>query len=157
MIKIQQFFKKTVGSILCLGILCTVAFSADSVKSLERSFEKLAEGVYTIRHKDSPDTFPQGNTTVIIGDREVLVVDSCYLPSSAKEDIAQIKQWTNKPIRYLVNTHWHYDHTMGNGVYWEAFPSFSIIAHAKPPNSRQITIRAGSSGFRNAATCSKKF
>lgn len=129
MIKIQQLFKKTVGSILCLGILCTVAFSADSVKSLERSFEKLAEGVYSIRHKDSPDTFPQGNTTVIIGDREVLVVDSCYLPSSAKEDIAQIKQWTNKPIRYLVNTHWHYDHTMGNGIYWEAFPSLTIIAH----------------------------
>lgn len=104
---------------------------ADSSRSRARSFEKIAEGVYTIRHKDAPDTFPQGNTTVIIGDREVLVVDSCYLPSSAREDIAQIKQWTNKPIRYLVNTHWHFDHTMGNGTYWDAFPGLTIIAHTE--------------------------
>ena len=89
------------------------------------------EGVYVIRHKDAPDTFPQGNTTVIIGEREVLVVDSCYLPSSAREDIAQIRQWTNKAVRYLVNTHWHFDHTMGNAAYWEAFSPLTIIAQAE--------------------------
>jgi cyclase len=109
----------------------TLSFAADSSKTLTRTFEKIAEGIYTIRHKDAPDTFPQGNTTVIIGDREVLVVDSCYLPSSALEDIAQIRQWTNKPVRYLVNTHWHFDHTMGNGTYWNAFPGLSIVAHVE--------------------------
>ena len=88
------------------------SFATDSGKSLKRTVTKLADGIYTIRHKDAPDTFPQGNTTVIIGDREVLVVDSCYLPSSAREDIADIRTWTNKPVRYLVNTHWHFDHTM---------------------------------------------
>lgn len=127
--KFRHFFKNFIALIFSFGLFCTIALSADSVKTLQRSFEKITEGVYVIRHKDAPDTFPQGNTTVIIGEREVLVVDSCYLPSSAKEDIAQIKQWTNKPVRYLVNTHWHYDHTMGNGVYWESFPGLSIIAH----------------------------
>jgi cyclase len=107
------------------------AFPPDSGKTLERTVVKLAEGIYTIRHKDAPDTFPQGNTTVIIGDREVLVVDSCYLPSSAREDIADIRKWTNKPVRYLVNTHWHFDHTMGNGTYWDAFPGLNIIAHVE--------------------------
>lgn len=107
---------------------------ADSTKNLKRTVEKIAEGVYTIRHKDAPDTFPQGNTTVIIGDREVLVVDSCYLPSSAREDIAEIRTWTNKPVRYLVNTHWHFDHTMGNGTYWEAFPGLNIVAHIETAN-----------------------
>ncbi|HUR97724.1 MAG TPA: MBL fold metallo-hydrolase [Pyrinomonadaceae bacterium] len=105
------------------------AFPPDSGKTSQRTTTKLADGIYTIRHKDAPDTFPQGNTTVIIGDREVLVVDSCYLPSSAREDIADIKKWTNKPVRYLVNTHWHFDHTMGNGTYWDAFPGLNIIAH----------------------------
>lgn len=104
---------------------------ADSVVTRTRTVTKLAEGVYVIRHPDAPDTFPQGNTTVIIGEREVLVVDSCYMPSSAREDIAQIRQWTDKPVRYLLNTHWHYDHTMGNGVYAEAFPGLSIIAQAE--------------------------
>ena len=114
-----------------LTLVAFVAAQPDSSKVTTRSFEKIADGVYTIRHKDAPDTFPQGNTTVIIGDREVLVVDSCYLPSSAREDIQQIKQWTKKPVRYLVNTHWHFDHTMGNGNYWDAFPGLTIIAHTE--------------------------
>src|SRR5437879_5148822 len=80
----------------------------------QRTVTKLAEGVYEISHKDAPDHFPQGNTVVIIGDSGVLVVDSCYLPSSAREDIAQIRQWTSKPVRYLLNTHWHNDHNQGN-------------------------------------------
>jgi cyclase len=118
-------------SALAILVCCSPTLAQDSGKTLERSVTKLADGIYTIRHKDAPDTFPQGNTTVIIGDREVLVVDSCYLPSSAREDIAEIRKWTNKPVRYLVNTHWHFDHTMGNGVYWDAFPGLNIVAHVE--------------------------
>ncbi|HEX4900537.1 MAG TPA: MBL fold metallo-hydrolase [Pyrinomonadaceae bacterium] len=118
-------------SLLLVLLLSPNTVFADSVNSKERTVTKLAENIYVIRHKDAPDGFPQGNTTVIIGDLEVLVVDSCYLPSSAREDIAQIRQWTNKPVRYLVNTHWHYDHTMGNGTYAEAFPQLGIIAHTE--------------------------
>jgi len=102
---------------------------SDSVTTRERTVTSIAAGVYVIRHEDAPDTFPQGNTTVIVGDRETLVVDSCYLPSSAKKDIAQIQKWTSKPVRYLVNTHWHYDHTMGNGVYKDAFAGLLIVSH----------------------------
>lgn len=117
---------------IILSIFLTASFlSAQSVTSKERKFTKITEGVYVITHKDAPDTFPQGNTVVIIGDNDVLVVDSCLLPSSAKEDIAQIKQWTNKPVRYLVNTHWHFDHNNGNGNYAAAFPNLTIIAHAE--------------------------
>jgi glyoxylase-like metal-dependent hydrolase (beta-lactamase superfamily II) len=125
--------------ILFVVMLSATRLFADSVVTRTRTVTKVAEGVYVIRHPDAPDTFPQGNTTVIIGEREVLVVDSCYLPSSAREDIAQIRQWTNKPVRYLVNTHWHYDHTMGNGVYAEAFPGLNIIA--------QVETRRQSEGY----------
>src|SRR5262249_22122129 len=88
-----------------------------SAAGSQRMVTKLADGIYEIEHKDAPDHFPQGNTVVIIDDAGVLVVDSCYLPSSAREDIAQIRQWTNKPIRYLLNTHWHNDHNQGNAAY----------------------------------------
>jgi cyclase len=101
---------------------------ADSSVTTQRTITKLAEGVYEIRHPDAPDTFPQGNTTVIIGERSVLVVDSCLLPSSAREDIDQIRKWTNKPVTFLVNTHWHFDHTLGNATYAAAFPAIQIIA-----------------------------
>ena len=103
----------------------------DTVSTKKRTTAQIAPGVYVIRHEDAPDTFPQGNTTVVIGERAVLVVDSCYLPSSARKDIRQIRAWTKKPVRYLVNTHWHYDHTMGNGVYREAFPGITVVAHVE--------------------------
>ena len=59
----------------------------------------------------------------------MLVVDSSYLPSSAAEDIAQIRRWTDRPVRYLLNTHWHPDHQRGNSVYVDAFPEVAIVAH----------------------------
>lgn len=119
-----------------VAILCLAAtLSADSAVTKQRTVTKLAEGVYEIRHPDAPDTFPQSNTTVIVGERDVLVVDSTYLPSAAKDDIAQIRQWTTKPVRYLVNTHWHFDHTMGNAAYAEAFPGLLIVAHRETRNS----------------------
>ena len=94
----------------------------------ERQVTKLADGVYAIQHKNAGDGNPSGNTTVIIGDREVFVVDSTYRPSLAREDIAQIRQWTDKPVRYLLNTHFHDDHHNGNSTYMDAFPALAIIA-----------------------------
>ena len=94
----------------------------------ERQVTRLADGVYAIQHKNLNDGNPSGNTTVIIGDREVFVVDSCYRPSFAREDIAQIRQWTDKPVGYLLITHFHNDHNNGNKAYMDAFPALAIIA-----------------------------
>ncbi len=122
----MQSLKFLIGLLLLSGTpLCL----ADSSVTTQRTVTKLAEGIYEIRHPDAPDTFPQGNTMIVVGDNGVLVVDSCYLPSSAREDIAQIKQWTDKPVRWLVNTHWHNDHVQGNNEYVKAFPGINIVAH----------------------------
>jgi cyclase len=94
----------------------------------ERRVTKLADEVYAIEHKHLNDGNSSGNTTVIIGKREVFVVDSGSRSSSAREDIAQIRQWTNKPVGYLLNTHFHNDHNNGNKTYLDAFPSLAIIA-----------------------------
>jgi cyclase len=113
---------------LALSLGTVAAARGDSVATKTRTVTKLAEGVWTIRHPDAPDTFPQSNTTVVIGERGVLVVDACLLPSAAREDIAEIRRWTNKPVTWLVNTHWHFDHTIGNAAYLEAFPAIQIVA-----------------------------
>jgi glyoxylase-like metal-dependent hydrolase (beta-lactamase superfamily II) len=113
-------------------LLGTASHGADdSVVTRTQEITKLAAGVYTIRHPDATDDFPEGNTTVIIGARDVLVVDSCYLPSTARADIAQIRQWTDKPVRYILNTHWHFDHNGGNASYLDAFPMAAIVAHTE--------------------------
>src|SRR5262249_44722969 len=51
--------------------------------------------------------------------------------SSASEDIAQIRQWTNKPVAFVVNTHFHNDHNNGNRAYVDAFPSVAIVAQSE--------------------------
>lgn len=90
---------------------------------------KIADNIYVIRHQPAPNGFPQGNTTVIIGEREVFVVDPGYWPSTARDDIRQIRAWTNKPVRYVLSTHWHHDHCFNNSVYADSFPTVGIIAH----------------------------
>lgn len=91
--------------------------------------EQIAEGVYTIIHPDATENWPNGNTTIIIGSHSALVVDSGYLPATARGDIQALRALTDKPVRFLVNTHWHYDHTNGNAEYRRAFPDVQIVAH----------------------------
>lgn len=97
--------------------------------------ERLADGVFAIIHDDALQTWPHlgtdwphSNTGIIIGDDGVLVVDATFHPSRAAADIALIRRLTPKPVRYLVNTHWHGDHTHGNGVYRDSFPGIRIIS-----------------------------
>jgi cyclase len=55
----------------------------------------------------------------------VLVVDSHSKPSAAKALIAQIRGITDKPVRYVVDTHFHWDHAQGNRGYlgeWSVDP-----------------------------------
>ncbi len=68
------------------------------------------------------------NTTVIIGDRQVFVVDAGFMPSDAREDIAQIRQWTDKPVSFVLTTHFHNDHNFANRAYMDAFPATTFIA-----------------------------
>jgi cyclase len=110
-------------------LLAASSAIADSVATRERQLLKVADDVYVIRYKEDPSPgFIFANTTVIIGDREVFVVDSDQTPAQACEDIAQIHQLTDKPVRYLLNTHWHTDHNGGNHEYMAVFPSIAIIA-----------------------------
>jgi cyclase len=59
-------------------------------------------------------------------DRDVLVVDTGTSPAAARAFVEDLKALTSKPIRYVVNTHFHYDHTDGNQVY---AGKADIIAH----------------------------
>jgi glyoxylase-like metal-dependent hydrolase (beta-lactamase superfamily II) len=69
------------------------------------------------------------NATVIVLDDGVLVVDTHSKPSAAKALMAQIKGVTDKPIKYVVNSHFHWDHFQGNEAYPAAWPQgIQIIA-----------------------------
>jgi cyclase len=68
------------------------------------------------------------NATFIVNQNDVVVVDTQMRPSWAYEVIAEIRKVTDKPVRYVINTHWHRDHVQGNQAYLEAFgPGVAII------------------------------
>ena len=79
------------------------------------TFEKITDGVYYATATGSMVT--GSNNVVIIGNRDVLVVDTGTTPAAARAFIEDLKLVTPKPVRYVVNTHFHYDHTDGNQVY----------------------------------------
>ena len=114
-----------------LVFLFLAALSTSARAQQPRAVTKLADGVYAIQHRDALDGFAGGNSTVIIGERQVLVVDAPFLPSEAREDIAQIRQWTDKPVAFLLTTHFHNDHNLGNRAYMDAFPAMTIIAQTE--------------------------
>lgn len=125
--RLESFIVLLSATILTTLLISPLCEAADAHDSPERKVTKLADGVYAIEHKHAPGG-DSGNTTVIIGEREVFVVDSGYFPSVAREDIAQIRQWTDKPVGYVLNTHYHNDHNNGNRAYLDAFPSVAIVA-----------------------------
>ena len=104
------------------------AAAADSSRTAKRELTELAPGVWEIRHADPLPGWVLGNTLVVIGSEGVLVVDACNVVWDAETDIAQIREWTDLPVRWLLNTHWHSDHNGGNHSYRQAFPGVQILA-----------------------------
>jgi cyclase len=76
------------------------------------------------------------NAGLIVGDESCIVIDALFAPSMTRAFRDEIRRVTDKPVRLLINTHHHVDHTMGNAL----FPEATIVAHA---NARREQQRAG--------------
>src|SRR5215470_18711435 len=111
-------------TLFALLLLLTLQSPSGVTAGKAYKFEKIAEGVYYATATGSMVT--GSNNVLIVGDRDVLVVDTGTSPAAARAFIDDAKLITNKPIRYVVNTHFHYDHTDGNQVY---AGKADIIAH----------------------------
>ena len=122
---------------LLLGGLLAAPLSAQ-IRDDGARMERVADGVYVIIHDNATDEWPHGNTGVIVGQDAVAVVDATYLPSRAQADIALIQRVTPKPVRYLIYTHWHFDHNNGGIAYREAFPDVAIVSQRD--NARFIEL-----------------
>jgi cyclase len=114
--------------LLWLAFLSSTAPAADFGKVAS---QKIAEGIYLFTTTPYADVGLSGNSVAVISDDGVLVFDSNATPETAATVLAEIRKLTNKPIRYLVNSHWHWDHWGGNETYLAAFPALQIITHEK--------------------------
>jgi cyclase len=89
--------------------------------------QNVAEGVYFARAHAQAEI--NSNSAIFVNANDVLVVDAHSKPSAAAALIAQIKkEVTAKPVRYVVNSHFHWDHTQGNHAYRIAEKKIDFIA-----------------------------
>lgn len=100
----------------CLVLLPLASFAADDLFDIK----PVADGVYAAIAK--PAYKVNCNAAIILLDDGVLVVDTHSKPSAARALIEQIKKLTDKPVRYVVNTHFHWDHYQGNQAYPSSWP-----------------------------------
>lgn len=90
--------------------------------------EDLGDGIFVFRAPEALDIWTSTNTVVVVNDEDVVVFDSATRPVTAKAVIAEIRKLTPKPVRVLINSHWHQDHWNGNDEFAKAFPGLRIIA-----------------------------
>jgi len=93
------------------------------------AWHDLGNGVYVHGPTDPLAAPVDGNSTVIVTDRDVLVIDTHINPAAARAVIAKIRSITDKPVTHVLNTHWHDDHTNGNHAFRQAYPAAKIVAH----------------------------
>ena len=100
------------------------AQSGGPVVSGAHRFEKVVDGIY---YATASGTMTVGsNSPVIVNDDEAMVIDSEITPAAARALVADLKAVTNKPVGYIVDSHYHYDHAFGNQVFAPAIP---VIGH----------------------------
>ncbi|HYL91553.1 MAG TPA: MBL fold metallo-hydrolase [Alphaproteobacteria bacterium] len=81
-----------------------------------------------------------GNIGASVGEDGIVIVDDEFLPLAEKIETA-LKGITDKPVKFVLNTHWHGDHTGGNPHFGEKAP---IIAHE---NVRKRLSEGGKTRF----------
>ena len=94
------------------------------IESGSHRFEEVADGVW--HGSGTGSVYTMSNVMVLVGESDTLVVDSHVTPAAARALIESLSVITDKPVRYLVNSHYHFDHAHGN----QAFPgNVEIIGH----------------------------
>jgi cyclase len=110
--RIAAFREAVFISALIMILLCTPAIAAAQLT-------KIADNVYSyvdVRNGSKDNSFG-ANAGIVIGPDGIIVIDTLISSKEAKRFIKDIRAITDKPIRYVVNTHYHLDHAFGNSEF----------------------------------------
>ena len=102
---------------LCLTGCAALAQAADPPKTYF-TLHELGTGVWAA--VPAPGSHAGGNTGFVIGSEGVAVIDDFQTVEAAQALLDAIHKTTPLPIRYVINTHYHLDHVMGNGIFQKA-------------------------------------
>jgi cyclase len=135
------------ASVLEMGLFraAVARAQAPAVSGHLFDIQKVAEGVYcALAHRQA---ITNCNGAIFVNSQDVLVVDAHSKPSAAASLITQIREEiTPKPVRYLVNTHFHWDHTQGDPAYRATGAHVEIIASEM---TKQLIAQNGRDRLKN--------
>lgn len=133
-------------------LCCVVPAHAQTADKELFQLKKVADGVYAAiaetRYKLNC------NAAVIMTDDGVIVVDSHSKPSAARALYKEIQAVTKKPVRKMINTHFHWDHWQGNEVYAAANPDLEIVA-TQQTRENLTKVDAGRGGIPSSRSRSR--
>src|SRR3954451_2176447 len=136
-------------ALACLLAVTAVGTAADDLPRMKfNDVKEVAPGVFfrysAISATDKDVVFGGSNNIWVVFEDHVAVIDA-NLPKEAGDVIAAIKKTTDKPIRYVFDTHHHGDHAYGNAVF--AQEGASVVAQA---NCARLLRVNGSKEFADA-------
>src|SRR5438270_5936896 len=102
------------ATVVCLSLAPLAAIAQQDFSKVEIKVHKVAGTVYMLEGAG-------GNIGLSVGDDGVVMIDDQFAPLAPKIQAA-LKGITDKPLRFLLNTHWHGDHTGGNPVFGQQVP-----------------------------------
>ena len=124
---------RKVSAFAFLLLACSLAFAQhDDFTKVQIKVTKVSGGVYMLEGAG-------GNIGASVGDDGIVVVDDQYAPLAERIQAA-LKGITDKPVRFVINTHYHEDHTGGNAFFQQQAP---IIAQ---DNVRRRLENGGTAG-----------
>lgn len=104
------------------------------------AFRQIGPGLYASLTGDEFAPSSYANAVVIEGEDGLLVVDTQHSPSAGRALARAIRERTDTPVRWIVNTHFHGDHVWGNEALLEAWPDAALLGH---PATRARLIESG--------------
>jgi cyclase len=117
--------------------LCALPLTSLGQGGQAPSRTELAPGIFLFSTPGYGDVGLDGNSIAILSRDGVLVFDTNGTPGASAAVLSEIRTLTDQPVRWIVNSHWHWDHWYGTETYQQAFPDVRVVSHEK---NRQLMM-----------------
>ncbi len=142
------------AGVLLLAALAAGPAVAQTPTTPAYRVEEVVPGIHALVPTKPIGFLNDCNVVFIVNDDDVVVVDTNLTPASAEASLAALRRITSKPVRLVINTHWHVDHVSGNQVYRKAFPGVEFIGQRLV---REDLVAKGSANRRDMGEQGRAF
>jgi glyoxylase-like metal-dependent hydrolase (beta-lactamase superfamily II) len=116
----KEMFYRFTGIVVCIFVLVFAGSATfGETAPMQGGLTKIAENVYSYADvkNGSPANSFGANAGIIVGKDGIIVIDTLTSAKEAQRFIRDIRKVSDKPVKYVINTHYHLDHSFGNAEF----------------------------------------